>query len=179
MTQQRTGGGIDYLLTRKKVKNVNLRVGADGVLRVSAPLRCPLREVDELVAARAEWVRAAQSRALQRAAAEQSRPVLSAGECRAVFAQADAAVWPLFSAALGGRRPAIRLREMKSCWGVCHVQKYEIVLNTRLAGFPMPAVEYVLAHEYAHFFHPDHQAGFWALMSRVMPDWKTRRALLK
>ena len=38
-TQLRTAGGIRYELTRKKVKNLNIRVREDGTVAVSVPLR--------------------------------------------------------------------------------------------------------------------------------------------
>lgn len=44
----RTAGGVEYELTRKAVKNLNLRVRADGTVHVSAPRRTPLSEVDGL-----------------------------------------------------------------------------------------------------------------------------------
>lgn len=49
----RTAGGVEYELTRKTVKNLNLRVRADGTVHVSAPRRTPLSEVDGV------WSRAA------------------------------------------------------------------------------------------------------------------------
>ena len=36
-TQHRTAGGVEYELTRKRVRNINLRVRADGTVAVSAP----------------------------------------------------------------------------------------------------------------------------------------------
>ena len=38
-TQLRTAGGIQYELTRKRVKNLNIRVREDGTVAVSIPLR--------------------------------------------------------------------------------------------------------------------------------------------
>lgn len=42
----RHAGGIDYTLTRRRVRNLNLRVRADGSVAVSAPARVPLAAVD-------------------------------------------------------------------------------------------------------------------------------------
>ena len=52
----RSAGGVDYALTRKRVKNLNLRLGPDGSVRVSAPLRASAASVDAFVAAHAGWV---------------------------------------------------------------------------------------------------------------------------
>ena len=49
----RTAGGVEYELTYKRVKNLNLRVGEDGSVRVSAARRVPLRQIDAFVQAHA------------------------------------------------------------------------------------------------------------------------------
>ena len=70
--QQRAAGGIAYTLTRRRVRNINLRVRADGSVAASASARVPAAYVDAFVAARADWVRAAQQRAAEITAAAQS-----------------------------------------------------------------------------------------------------------
>ena len=70
--QQRAAGGITYTLTRRRVRNINLRVRADGSVAASASARVPAAYVDAFVAARADWVRAAQQRAAEITAAAQS-----------------------------------------------------------------------------------------------------------
>ena len=42
-------GPLTYSLTRKRVKNLNLRVGAGGEIMVSLPLRCPVRQADDFI----------------------------------------------------------------------------------------------------------------------------------
>ena len=57
--QDRCAGGVCYTLTRRRVRNINLRVRADGSVAASASARVPISCVDAFVAARADWVRAA------------------------------------------------------------------------------------------------------------------------
>ncbi len=49
-------GLINYNLTRKNIKNMNMRIGRDGIISVSCPLAVPLASVDEFVSLRADWV---------------------------------------------------------------------------------------------------------------------------
>lgn len=50
-------GGIEVLVERKRVKHLRLRVyPPDGEVRVSAPLRTPLREVEAAVEERLDWI---------------------------------------------------------------------------------------------------------------------------
>lgn len=178
MAEQRIAGGVEYELARKRVKNLNLRVRPNGTVAASAPLRMPLAQVDAFVAARAEWVlRARQAMAARQAA--QSRPTPTKAQCMALFEPVSERVFPYFKEVLGGQRPTLTVRDMHSRWGSCHVQKKKITLASSLALAAPAAIEYVVVHEYCHFVHPNHQAGFWALVGSILPDYKARRALLK
>lgn len=175
----RSAGGVEYTLIRKRVKNLNLRLAPDGSVRVSAPMRAGAAAADAFVAAHADWVRRAQER---RRAAEAARAALAPPEkeqCLALFNEVSDGVFPRFEKVLGGQKPVIKVRDMRTRWGSCHPAKRQITLAARLALQPPQAIEYVVVHEYCHFMHPDHQAGFWALVESILPDWKARRALLR
>ena len=68
-----TSAGIEFELTRKRVKNINLRIHPpDGRVTVSAPLRTSEAQIAEFVAAKADWIRRHQARI----AAQPPRPEL-------------------------------------------------------------------------------------------------------
>ena len=50
-------GPIRYWLTRKRVKNLNLRLDSGGEIRVSIPWNCPLEQADRLVRDKWPWLR--------------------------------------------------------------------------------------------------------------------------
>lgn len=60
--QTRTVAGVTYTLTRRRVRNINLRVRADGSVAASAAPRVSVMKVDAFVASKADWVRSAQAR---------------------------------------------------------------------------------------------------------------------
>ena len=176
--QYRAAGGVRYEFKRKRVKNINLRVRADGSVAVSAPLGAPLAQVDAFVAGRARWIEAARLRALARGEEEQRPCSVSREDALALFTQVSDAVFPLFAQVLNGQRPVLKVRQMKTRWGVCVPAKRQITFSLRLAEKPRAAVEYVVLHEYAHFVRADHSPAFWAVVARYMPDYKARRRLL-
>ncbi len=47
---------LEYTLTRKKVKNINLRIHPDGEVCLSAPQRMTVAEIDAFVSQKAEWI---------------------------------------------------------------------------------------------------------------------------
>lgn len=176
--QYRAAGGVRYEFKRKRVKNINLRVRADGSVAVSAPLGAPLAQVDAFVAGRARWIEAARVRALARGEEEQRPCSVSREDALALFTQVSDAVFPLFAQVLNGQRPVLKVRQMKTRWGVCVPAKRQITFSLRLAEKSRAAVEYVVLHEYAHFVQADHSPAFWAVVARYMPDYKARRRLL-
>lgn len=176
--QYRAAGGVRYEFKRKRVKNINLRVRADGSVAVSAPLGAPLAQVDAFVAGRARWIEAARVRALARGEEEQRPCSVSREDALALFTQVSDAVFPVFAQVLNGQRPVLKVRQMKTRWGVCVPAKRQITFSLRLAEKPRAAVEYVVLHEYAHFVRADHSPAFWAVVARYMPDYKARRRLL-
>lgn len=87
-------------------------------------------------------------------------------------------VYPAF-AAYNVRYPQIRLRNMTSRWGSCQPVRGVVTFNTALIHVPEKCLEYVAAHELAHFLHADHSKGFYENLNAVMPDWKERKKLLE
>lgn len=59
---KRTAGGIEYELTRKTVKNLNLRLRPDGSVAVSIPKRVTLAQADRFVEQNAHRIRQALER---------------------------------------------------------------------------------------------------------------------
>ena len=120
--QLRTAGGIRYELTRKRVKNLNIRVREDGTVAVSIPLRTSAEAADRFVAARAAWVQQAQARARRRSL-QDARPLPDKETALAHFTAMSEKVYPAFAGVLGGQKPTIKVRSMTSRWGVCHMAK--------------------------------------------------------
>lgn len=60
------GSEVRYELTRKSVKNINLRVKEDGSLRISANPRVSVRRIEEFILSEQEFIRRAQQRINER-----------------------------------------------------------------------------------------------------------------
>ena len=177
-TQLRTAGGIRYELTRKKVKNLNIRVREDGTVAVSVPLRTSAEAADRFVAERAQWVQQARERARRRAARD-AQPLPDRETALAYFTAMSDKVYPAFAGVLGGQKPVLKVRSMTSRWGVCCPGKRQITLALQLYNQPPAAQIYVVVHEYCHFLQLNHSPAFWAEVEKLLPDWKARRELLK
>ena len=158
-------GMIQYLLAVKKVKNMNLRVRPDGSVHVSVSRRVPKTAADDFVRSRADWIAA---RLAERAA----------GPGPLAPPDREAAL-PVLVEPLGVKKPELKARFMTSRWGSCHWTRGIIVLNTALTVVPQELLDYVTLHELVHFLHPNHGAGFYAAMDRLLPEWRVRRSALR
>ena len=169
-------GPMTFVLRRKKIKNLNLRISPEGQVLLSVPLGCPQGEAERLIRERADWIE--KVRASQRRAAPSLPPPPQAGEAEALLRESLDRVYPLVRP-LGVDYPQLKLRRMKSQWGNCHWRQGYITLNTALARCPQPLRDYVALHELVHFLAPNHGPAFYAYMSRLMPDWQARRRTLR
>lgn len=79
---------------------------------------------------------------------------------------------------LGFQEPEIRYRRMKKRWGSCSGNG-RIVLNTDLIKAPIHCIDYVIIHELCHLRFPHHDKKFYALLSRLLPDWERRKERLE
>ena len=74
--------------------------------------------------------------------------------------------------------PQIRLSDARTRWGSCHAEG-RIRLNWRLIQMPLRLVDYVVVHELAHLVEMNHSPRFWAIVARLVPDYKARRAEIR
>ena len=167
-------GPLTYTLTRKAVKNLNLRVSAGGEIAVSIPRRCSVKQADDFIREKSGWI----TDVLRRREDREALPAVPQEECARLLGEALARVYPLVEP-LGVAFPPLKLRALKSQWGSCHWARGYVTLNTALARCPEELRDYVALHELVHFLHHDHGPGFYARMDVLMPDWKRRRRALK
>ena len=164
------------------MRNINLRVRADGSVAASAAPRVSVMKVDAFVASKADWVRSAQARVAARREREaaQQPELPTRAEALAHIQVLCRAYYPQFAATCpGGHMPKIAVRDMTTRWGSCSLKTGTLAFARRLCVAPLPAQEYVVVHEFCHFAHPNHGPGFWAAVAAVMPDYKARERLLK
>ena len=75
--------------------------------------------------------------------------------------------------------PHLKIRQMKSRWGVCNTKNYNITLNYELSKYTIIYLDYVVVHELSHLIHPNHSKEFWLLVSKYCPNYKEIRKSMK
>ncbi len=73
--------------------------------------------------------------------------------------------------------PELRIRVMEKRWGSCTPGDV-MLLNLKLIQVPKYCIDYVITHELAHLREHHHGPAYYALLDRLMPDWRERRQRL-
>lgn len=71
-----------------------------------------------------------------------------------------------------------RIKNMKTKWGTCNIEKRRIWINLQLAKKPMECLEYVVIHELVHLLEKNHTHRFNALVGEFYPTWKEAKKML-
>ncbi len=197
------GDAIPVCVTRKRVRNLNLRVRADGSVALSIPLHATAGRAQAFLDERSAWIRAnvekrcaqTRERELAKGRLKQSYPLwgkivhapegegLSDEQIEDVYRSElekklpEVIMW--MESQIGAHANKWRLRNMKSRWGSCTPKTGWIRINTRLAAYPPECLAYVVAHELAHLLEPSHNARFHAIVARAIKDEKAVTARLR
>lgn len=213
---------VPYVLRRASRRTIGLSIDHRG-LRVGAPRRASLLEVEALILRHGEWVAQKLDEWRSRRRPDPLRIVdgvqlpwlgarlevrLALGANRAVWGGPEASALTLclrspaeagrvlekalrdrarelflerlahYAAPLGLAVPRLTLSAARTRWGSCSL-KSGIRLNWRLLHFPLPVIDYVVAHELAHLREMNHGPRFWSIVEQLYPDYKAARAELK
>lgn len=173
--------GLIVLLTRKRIKNLNLRIARTGEhVEISAPWHVRDQDIVRFVREKRPWIDAklAQAASSPSALAAKATPA-EVVAWRAVVETCVPALVEAWEPLMGVKAGALVYRNMTSRWGSCQPSTGRICINVRLALYPPECLEYVVVHELCHLLESGHGPRFKALMDAFMPDWRERRAKLR
>jgi len=75
--------------------------------------------------------------------------------------------------------PNLKIRKMKTRWGVCNIKNHNITLNYYLYKYDLECLDYVIVHELSHFLEGNHSPSFWKIVSKYYPNHKETRKKLR
>lgn len=65
-----------------------------------------------------------------------------------------------------------QVKQMKTKWGSCIIEKKRIWLNLELAKKPERCLEYIIIHEMVHLLERHHNDQFLFYLDTYLPNWK-------
>lgn len=96
------------------------------------------------------------------------------GEALKIFSER----YNFFADVIGLNAFKIRIRYMKSAWGICYGNK-SITYNLLLIHAPLYVIDYVIIHELCHLKHMNHSKEFWTMVKNFCPEFKEAKLWLK
>ena len=74
---------------------------------------------------------------------------------------------------------SLRIRFMKTRWGVCNRGNNTVTLNSELLKKDIDLLDYVIVHELCHFYEANHSDRFWYHVGLHYPNYKLARKRLR
>lgn len=84
----------------------------------------------------------------------------------------------LLSKTVGVKPAKIKINSASSRWGSCS-RKGNLNFTWRLIMAPLTVVDYVVLHELVHLIHHNHSREYWAVISKLMPNYMEAEKWLK
>lgn len=166
---------------RPRMRSIRATVHGDGRVVVSHPRRVSLRMVEDFVRQHASWVAVQVKRAHEHP--QQERPHLR-GTRREYLAKKEAARalvnerLSFFNQHYGFTYARIAIKNMSTRWGSCSAKK-NLNFHYRIVELSPELVDYLVVHELCHVKELNHAAGFWQLVSEMIPVYEERRSELR
>lgn len=161
------------------MRGIRIRVGADGEVVVTKPVRVSMLYVKMLVERRRDWI-------LEKVAEMQKKPKkllahFSVKEFKENKERARVLVHEkllVLNKMYGYDVGRVSIRNQKTRWGSCSGKK-NLSFNYKIVFLPDVLQEYLIVHELCHLREMNHSKKFWDLVALQIPDHKTHRSQLK
>ena len=149
----------------KPIKYIYLRVDKDGELKITAPKRASLIQIQKLVEDRQNWIKKAQEKQYKNKSNIQNHIEIDFNQTKAELTRR------IIELSEQHNLPFNKLgfRSQKTRFGSCSSKK-NISLNYQLARMPQNFIDYVLLHELVHTKYMNHGQDFWKLLEFICPE---------
>lgn len=168
---------VEFEIIRSKRRTIAIQVKCGGDVLVRAPKRLKEQDILTFISSKYDWIIKTVARQKQN-----KKAAVFTNEQIDALRQKAKEIIPKrvehFSGIMGLCPLAVKINSAKTRFGSCSA-KNSLNFSLYLMLYPMDAVDYVVVHELAHIKHKNHSKNFYNLIESILPDYKTRIALLK
>ena len=169
---------MQYEVIRSDRRTVALEITRDGRVLIRAPKRMAWRDIDAFVEKHRNWLNEHLAR---QQVWKDAHPEPTEQEQQAMIRRARE-ILPgkvtHYAKIMQLQPTGITITGARTRFGSCS-PKNRLCFSWRLMQYPEAAIDYVVVHELAHIVHKNHGPDFYALVERILPDHKERRAMLR
>jgi predicted metal-dependent hydrolase len=170
------GMNISYRIIRSDRKTIAIQIMPDGNVVVRCPRRMRSDDIKRFVESKTRWIEkhlAACNPIEPSKLAEQEIKQLREKTRQLITRRVE-----YFAPIIGVTYGQIAIRTQRTRWGSCS-SKGNLNFNCLLGIVPSEVLDYVVVHELCHRKELNHSDRFWNEVSRILPDYKTRKQWLK
>lgn len=181
-----TWNGYTVKVTKKKVKNTNLRIhpAEPEVIHVSIPDSVKYDSVIQMLEQPRiqRWVEKHQKKISEKPAPpkmQDAEKMQHEPYFRNRLQEVLPGMFAKWEPVLGVKSARVTIRDTRSQWGSCNTGNGNISISVWLGAFPEECIEYVVLHELVHLLEPGHNARFYGILDQHYPIWRQCRDQLK
>lgn len=177
-TFELSGVGLINLERSNRAKYISISVRLSGTIRVAVPMGVTFVEAEALARTKEQWIRRSLLKVRMRGQAQkefiEKFPDI---DRKAATIQLLERLQELASEH-GFKYKRATIRNQKTRWGSCSFDN-NISLNIKLILLPDDLRDFIIVHELVHTREKNHGAGFWQLLTELIPDARARAKEVK
>ena len=168
---------MNYTVEYSKRKTIGIYIKDTNVV-VRAPIGADKKIIEKYVFENEEWIRVHLERSLRKKNLYDLISKENAKEYKKAAREYFEARTKYYSEIMGIKYGRITITGAKTRFGSCS-SKGNISYSYRLMLYPESAIDYVVVHELAHLVEMNHSRRFYAIIEKILPDYKERIKLLR
>ena len=168
---------MNYEIIYSKRRTVALSV-KDARLIVRAPFGTKSSVIEKMIRSHEKWITSHIEKQMTRVSEEISLTESDIARYKKTARSVLCAKAEYYSKLMGLQYGRITITSAKTRYGSCS-SSGNISFSWRLMLKPDAAIDYVVVHELAHLVEMNHSKRFYAVVEKVLPDYKERKMLLK
>lgn len=165
---------IEYVIKKSRRRTISVQITADQKLLVKAPLYTSIKEVEDFLHEKRDWILKQINRTKLQTQQASQMGILTEKEIRKLKRDAKK-IFPerveYYAKISGITYNKIFIRLQKSRWGSCSVEG-NLNFNALLALMPLEVLDSVVVHELCHRRHMNHSKAFYDEVLKIFPDYK-------
>ncbi len=165
----------DIIYSDRKTLSLSIK---DGKLIARAPRGTPKWRIEKAITDHRAWIEKHLALAEEKKQNHPEPTLEEEKKLRKLAKEILTLKTAYYAKIMGLKYGRITITGAKTRFGSCS-SKGNISYSFRLMTYPEEAVDYVVVHELAHLVEMNHSPRFYAIVAKILPDYKLRQKLLK
>ena len=171
---------VGYILKKsKRAKRLRIAVYCDASVIVTAPYRLKENIIEEFIISKSKWLleKLESFKKLEKKSSfkfSKKDYLKHKKEAKKLILER----LEYFGKSYGFSYNRVSIKNQKTVWGSCSKKK-NLNFNYKILFLPNKLADYIIVHELCHLKEMNHSARFWALVSKIISNFKEIRKELK